>query len=46
MNKHQHFHAKVDGYDIHFMYEKGSGSNPQPLELTVDEIQGIVIDHA
>jgi pimeloyl-ACP methyl ester carboxylesterase len=34
MNKHQHFHAHVDGYDIHFMYEKGSGSNPQPLLMT------------
>jgi microsomal epoxide hydrolase len=34
MNKHQHFHAHVDGYDIHFMYEKGSGSNPQPLIMT------------
>ena len=34
MNKHQHFHAHVDGYDIHFMYEKGSGSNPPPLLMT------------
>lgn len=34
MNKHQHFKAHVDGYDIHFMYEKGSGSNPQPLIMT------------
>ena len=34
MNKHQHFKAKVDDYDIHFMYEKGSGSNPQPLIMT------------
>ena len=34
MNTHQHFKAKVDGYDIHFMYEKGSGSNPQPLIMT------------
>jgi microsomal epoxide hydrolase len=34
MNKHQHFRAKVDDYEIHFMYEKGSGSNPQPLLMT------------
>jgi microsomal epoxide hydrolase len=34
MNKHQHFKAKVDDYEIHFMFEKGSGSNPQPLIMT------------
>jgi microsomal epoxide hydrolase len=34
MNKHQHFNAKVEDYEIHFMYEKGSGANPQPLIIT------------
>ena len=34
MNKHRHFKAKVDDYEIHFMYEEGSGPNPQVLIMT------------
>lgn len=34
INRFDNFHATVDGLDIHFMREKGSGSNPLPLVLT------------
>jgi microsomal epoxide hydrolase len=34
MNRHQHFKAKVEDYEIHYMFEPGSGSNPQPLIMT------------
>jgi len=34
MNERQHFKARVEEYDIHFMYEKGSGPNPLPLLIT------------
>ena len=31
INKYSNFIAKVDDIDIHFIQEKGSGSNPMPL---------------
>ena len=34
INRHNHFIAEIDGIDIHFMHEKGSGSNPMPLILS------------
>ena len=33
INKYQNFKSNVDGIDIHFIQEKGSGSNPKPLLL-------------
>lgn len=33
INRFQHFRARVDGGAVHFIYEKGSGKNPQPLLL-------------
>ena len=29
----KNFKANIDGIDIHFIYEKGSGANPKPLLL-------------
>ncbi len=34
MNRFDHFIARVEGVDIHFIHEKGSGSNPQPLLIS------------
>lgn len=34
INRFDNFHATVDGLDIHFIHEKGSGDNPLPLILT------------
>ena len=34
LNRYAHFTAAVDGYDIHFIREDGSGDNPQPLLMT------------
>ena len=31
INKFKNFKSNIDGVDIHFIYEKGSGSNPKPL---------------
>ncbi len=31
MNSFQQFMAPIDGLDMHFIYEKGSGKNPMPL---------------
>ena len=31
INKFQNFKSNVDGIDIHFIQEKGSGSNPKTL---------------
>lgn len=31
MNKFNHFKADVDGVEMHYIYEKGSGANPKPL---------------
>ena len=33
INKFQNFKSNINGIDIHFIHEKGSGSNPQPLLL-------------
>ena len=32
--KFKNFKKNIDGIDIHFIYEKGSGSNPKPLLLS------------
>lgn len=34
MNRFSHFKALVDGIDLHFIHEKGSGSNPRPLIIS------------
>ena len=34
INKFQNFKSNIDGIDIHFIKEKGSGSNPKPLLLS------------
>jgi microsomal epoxide hydrolase len=34
INKFQNFKANIDDIDIHFIQEKGSGSNPKPLLLS------------
>jgi pimeloyl-ACP methyl ester carboxylesterase len=34
INRFSHFKAPVDGIDIHFIHEKGSGKNPRPIVLS------------
>ena len=34
INKFNNFKSNIDGVDIHFIHEKGSGSNPKPLLLS------------
>ena len=34
INKFSNFKTDIDGFEIHFIQEKGSGSNPQPLLIT------------
>jgi enoyl-CoA hydratase/carnithine racemase/pimeloyl-ACP methyl ester carboxylesterase len=34
LNTIPQFTTTIDGYDIHFVYKKGSGPNPKPLILT------------
>jgi len=34
INKFQNFKSNIDGIDIHFIQEKGSGTNPKPLLLS------------
>ena len=34
INKFQNFKSNINGIDIHFIQEKGSGSNPKPLLLS------------
>ena len=34
INKFQNFKSSIDGIDIHFIHEKGSGINPKPLLLS------------
>ncbi len=34
INKFNNFKSKIDGIDIHFIHEKGSGSNPKPLLIS------------
>lgn len=48
LNGFSHFIAPVDGIDIHFIYEKGSGASPRPLIIShgwpgsVAEFTGII----
>jgi hypothetical protein len=30
-NRFSHFKVRVDGINLHYVHEKGSGSSPQPL---------------
>jgi pimeloyl-ACP methyl ester carboxylesterase len=34
LNAIPQFTATIDGYDVHFLYKKGTGPNPKPLLLT------------
>ena len=34
LNRFEHFKALIDGIDIHFIHEKGSGPKPQPLLIS------------
>jgi microsomal epoxide hydrolase len=34
INRFSHFKAPVDGIDLHFIHEKGSGPNPRPLIIS------------
>lgn len=34
LNRFSHYKAPVDGIDLHFIHEKGSGPNPKPLVLS------------
>ena len=34
INNFKNFKSKIEGIDIHFIHEKGSGSNPRPLLLS------------
>lgn len=34
LNQFPQFMATIDGLDIHFIYEKGSGNNPKPLLIS------------
>lgn len=34
INRFSQFKTPIDGIDIHFIYEKGSGPNPQPLLIS------------
>ena len=34
INKFKNFKSNINGVDIHFIHEKGSGSNPKPLLLS------------
>jgi len=34
INRFDQFKAPIDGMDIHFIYEKGSGPNPKPLIIS------------
>ncbi len=34
INKFENFKSIIDGIDIHFIHEKGSGANPKPLLLS------------
>ena len=34
INQFAHFKAPVDGIDVHFIHEKGSGPNPKPLIIS------------
>ena len=34
LNRQPHFHATVEGVDIHFIHRRGVGPSPLPLVLT------------
>lgn len=34
INRFSHFKAPVDGIDLHFIHERGSGDNPRPLIIS------------
>src|ERR1700687_3108392 len=34
LNQFNHFRAEIDGLGIHFIHERGKGSNPLPIILT------------
>jgi pimeloyl-ACP methyl ester carboxylesterase len=34
LNRFAHFKANIDGLDLHFIHERGRGSNPKPLLLS------------
>jgi pimeloyl-ACP methyl ester carboxylesterase len=34
MNRFHHFRANVDGFNVHFIHERGRGPNPIPLVIT------------
>jgi len=34
LNRYRHFNAAIDGFDIHFIREDGSGDNPEALLMT------------
>jgi len=34
INRFSHFKAPIDGLDVHFIHEKGSGPNPKPLIIS------------
>lgn len=34
INRFNHFKVDIDGIDLHFIHEKGSGSNPRPLIIS------------
>ena len=34
INRFDHFHAPVDGIDLHYIHEKGSGPKPLPLMIS------------
>lgn len=34
LNELPHYHAEVDGLDIHFIHARGRGPNPYPLVIT------------
>lgn len=44
INKFSQFKANIDGIDIHFIHEKGSGSSPIPLLIT-HGWPGSIIEH-
>lgn len=34
INRFNHFKVEIDGIDLHFIHEKGSGTNPRPLIIS------------
>lgn len=34
MNSFEHFHANIEGINIHYIHERGKGPNPTPLIIT------------